>query len=151
MLEWGNGHCIYWINVTWTEMFCFIDQGKVIGYILNSLSVIDFKIPGHCPKWQNWQECLKCWNLKIAPSASIFVLLDFRWGTDREQLKKRSGWPLGLTLPSREAVREMWNFFDKLQYLGLFCRFIQEKNGSTFSQIEAVRLGGGWPPLPPKW
>ena len=28
MLEWGNGHCIYWINVTWTEIFGFLMKGK---------------------------------------------------------------------------------------------------------------------------
>ena len=53
-------------------------------------------------------------------------------------------------LPSPEAVRKMWKFLDKLPYLGLFCRFIKDKNGSKFSQIEVVRLrGGGAPPPPP--
>ena len=53
-------------------------------------------------------------------------------------------------LPSPEAVRKMWKFLDKLPYLGLFCRFIKDKNGSKFSQIEVVRLRGGDPPSPPK-
>ena len=44
----------------------------------------------------------------------------------------------------------MWKFLDKLPYLGLFCRFIKDKNGSKFSQIEVVRLRGGDPPSPPK-
>ena len=47
----------------------------------------------------------------------------------------RLGWP---PLPSPEAVRKMWKFLDKLPYLGLFCRFIKDKNGSKFSQIEAA-------------
>ena len=37
-------------------------------------------------------------------------------------------------------------FLDKLPYLGLFCRFIWDNNWSTFSQIEAVRLGVDPPP-----
>ena len=37
-----------------------------------------------------------------------------------------------------------------MSYLGLFCHFIKDKNGSKFSQIEAVRLEGVDPPSPPK-
>ena len=32
-------------------------------------------------------------------------------------------------LPSPEAVRKKWKFLNKLPYLGLFCRFIKDKNG----------------------
>ena len=42
--------------------------------------------------------------------------------------------------------RHQMLLFNNVLYLGLFCRFIQEKNGSKFSQIEAVRLRGGDPP-----
>ena len=65
----------------------------------------------------------------------------------REKAVRLTAW---VDPPSPEAVRKMWKFLDKLPYLGLFCRFIKDKNGSKFSQIEVVRLRGGDPPSPPK-
>ena len=52
--------------------------------------------------------------------------------------------------PFRLGYHHGIDFLDKLPYLGLFCRFIKDKNGSKFSQIEVVRLRGGDPPPPPK-
>ena len=34
----------------------------------------------------------------------------------------------------------LYKILDKLSYLGLFCHFKEEKNGSKFSQIEVVSL-----------
>ena len=45
-----------------------------------------------------------------------------------------------VTIKVREGVKK---FLDKLSYLGLFCHFIKEQNGSKFSQIVSVRRRGG--------
>ena len=44
---------------------------------------------------------------------------------------------------SKGRVKKNCEIINKLPYLGLFCHFIKGKNGSKFSQIEVVRLGGG--------
>ena len=48
--------------------------------------------------------------------------------------------------PFRLGYHHGIDFLDKLPYLGLFCRFIKDKNGSKFSQIKVVRLRGGTVP-----
>ena len=117
---------------------------------------------------ENYEEELaskECWHWSFLPDivrCKVTLSSRLRLGLwisirVREVFKKKNAYKaVRLTawvdppLPSPEAVRKMWKFFDKLSYLGLFCHFIKDKMGQNFHKIEAVRLDGGGPPPPPQ-
>ena len=62
--------------------------------------------------------------------------MDSLRGGVKKTMKKRSGWPLGLTPASPHAVRVLWFFQNKLTYFDLFYHFIMGKIGPKFSHPE---------------
>ena len=81
------------------------------------------------------------------PSVSVNQLAEHTFKlSDFQTVKKRSGWPLGLSPPLPWSGQVNVKFLGKLPYLGLFCHFIKDKMGQNFSHNRSGQARGGWPP-----